>query len=1046
MVKNYRFYNNSIGWLVFLIATITYFLTLEPTASWWDCGEYIATAYKLQVGHPPGAPTFQLLGRIFSLFAFGDTANVALMINGLSALSSSFTVLFLFWTITMLAKKLVVRNREMSAGDSIAVFGAGIIGSLVFAFSDSFWFSAVEGEVYAMSSMFTAIVFWAILKWEAEDEQGKSWRWIILIAYLMGLSIGVHLLNLLAIPAIGYVYYYKNTAKPTIKGLLKTGVVSIIVLAVLMYVIIPWTVLLAQKFELFFVNQLGLPFNTGTVIYFVLLIGGLVFGIRYTSKKKKVIGNVILLSLTFILIGYSTFFILVIRANAGTPINENAPKDAISLLSYLNREQYGTWPLFSGQHYNSPVSDYGDNSPIYVKDKKKGKYVITDSRVNTKPVYDKQFTTIFPRMYSGRDQKHIKGYKAWGEVKGTPRKHKKPDGTFETIYKPTFGENLKFFFSYQVGHMYLRYLMWNFSGRQNDIESQGAITQGNWITGFDFIDNARLGSQDDLPHSMQNPANNKFYMLPFLLGLIGLFFQMSKDNKNAWVVATLYLMTGLAIIVFLNQTPYQPRERDYAYTGSFYAFAIWIGFGMLGIYDFLQGYLKNNKKLVAIVITILCLFVPVLMAQQGWDDHDRSGKYAARDYAANYLNSCPPNAILFTNGDNDTFPLWYAQEVEGIRRDVRVVNYMLSSGYWYVQQMKKKVYESDPLPLTLSAKQYENGVNDVVVVRDMNTSGKTVTVQDAIKYLANDDNKQSFGTSGMLSMLPVKSLRIPVPKEKFFKKVKSDSAEVADKWVAVEGATKFVPLDKMDKVVDHIDFKIKKGLLYKNDLMLLDLIATNNWERPICFANPSAAHSEVMDIEKYCHLTGLVYRFLPYEADGYMRRMGGIDADTSYDIVMNNFKWGNLEREDVTIDRESMRNSGAPKNIFVRLSQQLLLQGEKEKAIKVIDTCLYYFPDEKIPFDYYMIPLASIAYESGSDERGDYISQKVFDNFVGNLNYYLKQDKYADYYSKDMEQEFGYLYHLRQLVDEYKRTELVKEIDKFLNDFQQRIELLYGGV
>ncbi|RLD39175.1 MAG: DUF2723 domain-containing protein, partial [Bacteroidetes bacterium] len=659
-MENYTKLNRLLGWLVFLIATLVYFLTLEPTASWWDCGEYIATAYKLQVGHPPGAPLFQLLGRFFSLFAFGDTANVAMMVNVMSALSSSLTILFLFWTITMLGRKLIPRDREMSDASMYAILGSGLVGSLAFTFSDSFWFSAGEGEVYAMSSFFTAITFWAILRWERVADEKHSQRWIILIAFLVGLSIGVHMLNLLAIPAIAFVYYFKKY-KPTTKGALLTLVVSMIVLSVIMYVIIPGIVSLSTAFELFFVNSLGLPFNSGTMVYFVLLFALIVIGNILTIRYKKVILNTIMLSFIFILIGYSSFFILIIRSNENTPINENCPDDAISLLSYLNREQYGTWPKLYGQYYTAPAVDYKDASPQYIRDKKAGKYIITNKREGTIPVYDKRFTTIFPRMWSAQKPEHKRMYNQYAgnaktiQVNGESRK------------RPSFGDNLGFFFDYQLGHMYFRYFMWNFVGRQNDIEAQPGPKNGNWLSGVGFIDNTRLASQDDLPESMRNPAHNKFYFLPLILGLIGLFFQLNTSKKDTLVVALLFFMTGIAIVLFLNQYPYQPRERDYAYTGSFYAFAIWIGLGVMGIYFWLKKYMGDNKLIPAGITLVALLFIPGIMAQQGWDDHNRSGKYAARDFGMNYLAGCDSNAVLITNGDNDTFPLWYVQEVEGFR-------------------------------------------------------------------------------------------------------------------------------------------------------------------------------------------------------------------------------------------------------------------------------------------------------------------------------------------------------------------------------------------
>ena len=573
-MKSYTKINNLLGWIIFAIASLVFILTAEPTASFWDCGEYIATAYKLQVGHPPGAPFFQLIGRFFSLFAFGNTENVALMVNLMSAFSSSFTILFLFWTLTMLAKKLALKSGEMTDAKMYAIFGAAAVGSLAFTFSDSFWFSAVEGEVYAMSSFFTAVVFWAILKWEAHAEEKHALRWLIFIAYLIGLSIGVHLLNLLAIPAIALVYYFKKYEKTTNKGIIITLIFSVIILGLIMSGIIPWIVSLAGGFELFFVNTIGLPFHSGTIIYFILLIAGIIFGIRYTRRKNKVIWNTVLWALTFILIGYSSFFMLIIRSNANTPIDENNPEDAISLLAYLNREQYGDWPILYGQYFNAPIVDRKDGNPVYRADTETGKYVVINENKGTIPVYDPEFSTIFPRMWNNTEQRYINDYKEWSDLTGIKKRVKDEYGETQILQKPTFGENLRYFFRYQLNHMYFRYFMWNFSGRQNDIQGMVDRKDGNWVSGIPFIDKARLGPVLNVPPSLENKAQNTFYMLPFLLGLIGLIYQWRNDHKNGIVVTALFVMTGIAIVVYLNQHSPQPRERDYAYAASFYAYAI----------------------------------------------------------------------------------------------------------------------------------------------------------------------------------------------------------------------------------------------------------------------------------------------------------------------------------------------------------------------------------------------------------------------------------------------------------------------------------------
>ena len=1013
-MDNFKKLNNIIGWVIFLIATAVYFATLEPTASWWDCGEYIATAYKLQVGHPPGAPFFQLMGRFFSLFAFGDKSKVALMINGMSGLSSGATIMFLFWTITMLAKKLFIKKTgdKLTAGEGWAVIGAGVVGSLAYAFTDSFWFSAVEGEVYAMSSLFTAIVFWAILRWEEVADQRHGYRWILLIAYLIGLSIGVHLLNLLAIPAIVYVYYFKKY-EVTKKGFIVTGLLSIVILAVIMYIIIPYTVNLAGKFELFFVNVIGLPFNSGTIIYFLLLIGAIYWGLRYSHKKVKPALNTALLGLILMVIGYSSFFVLIIRANADTPINENDPKDAISMLSYLNREQYGTYPIFYGQYYNAPIIDHKDGTPVYIKNKKSGKYVIKDDRKGTVPVYDPRFETFFPRMWSSTKPSHIKYYKKYGNIKGVPIRVTKSDGTSEVINKPTFSENLRFFFSYQINHMFIRYFMWNFVGRQNNIESQGEYDHGNWISGISFIDNMRLGDQDNLPPSMQNPARTRFYFLPLLLGLLGLLYHLNKSKKDWWVVMMLFIMTGLAIITYLNQPPMQPRERDYAYAGAFYAYAIWIGLGVLALWDTARKYVKNGPVAAIAVTLASLLLVPGIMAKEGWKSHDRSGKYAARDFAVMYLESCEPNAILFTNGDNDTFPLWYAQEVEGIRTDVRVVNYMLASGDWYVNQMARKVYNSDKLPLTIPRAKYRLGEQNYLPVLD---KYKGAELKDVIGFVNSDDKrtKVPIQNGQYINFIPTKNITLTI-----------------DKKAAL--ATGTVSKSEISKVPNKINWTITQSGIFRNDLLLLDLVATNKWRRPIYFANVNSV-GKVLGVDKYCHMEGVVYRFRPVPAKDFISRVGGVDIDRSWKVLMDpKVRWGRLNEPDVTVDRESMRNSTMGKQSYLRLAQSLVNVRRYDSAVQVLDRGLYFFPNNKFVFDYFTLPWGELYYKSGSMEKGDSIVSMVAKRYSEDLDYYMGlDDKFMSFYGNDIQQAMAVLQRASQIAKQYKRKKLADKLEKEL--------------
>jgi hypothetical protein len=630
--QKYQKFNNIVGWVVFIASAIVYLSSIEPTASFWDCGEYIACSYKLEVGHPPGAPLFIMLGRIFSLFAMGDTSKVAMMVNALSGLCSAGTILFLFWSITYFTKKIILKGAtELTEGKIYAILGSGIVGAIAYTFSDSFWFSAVEGEVYAMSSFFTAIIFWAVLKWEQISDEPHADRWIVLIFFLLGLAIGVHLLGILVIPIFVFVYYFKKY-KITRNGFILAGISSLAILGFVQSIVIPGVVSLSAKFELFFVNSLGMPFNSGTIFYFLILIGAIVFGLQYTAKKKKILWNTAILCFTALLIGYSSFFIIVIRSQANTPIDENNPENAISLLSYLNRDQYGSWPISYGQYYNAPLyygtdddpaagpmisvdiddqtPHYVDGQPLYARDTKTGRYVVVDDRKDQTPNYDKRFCTYFPRMWSQQGG-HERAYKAWADIKGTPIKFKNPNtGQPETLMKPTFGENLSYFWNYQIVHMYLRYFMWNFAGRQNDIQGHGiepsSRIEGNWISGIPFLDEIRLGPQDNLPESVtKSKANNKFYFFPLLLGLIGLMFQFKKDKENWFVVMSIFILTGFAIVIYLNQYPYQPRERDYAYAASFYGFAMWIGLGVAAIWDFLEKKL-TNEKVRAIATTSLC--------------------------------------------------------------------------------------------------------------------------------------------------------------------------------------------------------------------------------------------------------------------------------------------------------------------------------------------------------------------------------------------------------------------------------------------------------
>jgi hypothetical protein len=1015
-MNQYKKLNNIIGWMIGLFASVIYIITSEPTASLWDCGEYIATSYKLMVGHPPGAPFFQLTGRIFSLFAFGDVTHVARMVNTMSAVVSGLSIMFLFWSITAIIKKFFLKDSEFSTGRMIAAFGAGIIGALVYTFTDSFWFSAVEGEVYASSSFFTAIVFWAMLKWDEAADRKDHWKWIMLIAYLIGLSIGVHLLNLLTIPAMVFIYYFRRY-NPTKKGLVITFIISLALTGIILNGIVPWVVKLAGLFELFFINTIGLPFNSGTIIYFILLTAGIVWGLHYTKKHRKEIAHVIVLSFMFLLIGYSSFLILVIRSNANTVIDENNPDNALNLLAYLGREQYGDWPIVYGPYYNAPLDQekpYKDGTPVYTKFKSKGKYIITDQRKESIPNYDKRFCTIFPRMYSSQSD-HVKGYKDWGKVKGIPVEIEDEDGKMKTLYKPTFGENLRFFISYQLGFMFWRYFMWNFAGRQNDIQGDGNITEGNWISGINSIDEARLGPQKGMPDALEkNRGRNKLYFLPLLLGLLGLIYQIKKDPKGTWIIFLLFFMTGLAIITYLNQTPFQPRERDYAYAASFYAFAMWIGIGVLQLYEWLAKLIKPIPS--AAVATVICLAVPFIMAAREWDDHDRSGRYACRDFAANYLQSCSPNAVLFTNGDNDTFPLWYVQEVEGIRTDVRVCNLSLLNTDWYIDQMKRKAYQSDPVPFTFTEDQIRQGTRDYVYFIPDSTICKPdrhYNLSQLIEFVASNDANTKYQTQrGALEYFPTRKFRIP-----------ADSASALK--------TRTVTKD-IASLVAPIEWTMKsKYGVQKNDLMVLDLLAHNNWKRPVYFA-VSTGPEAYIGLEKWFQLEGLAYRLIPVKSeetdDG---QTGRINTDTLFNNMMNRFRWGNINNPHVYLNQDYLRMMMNFRNNFARLADALTTEGKKEKAIKVLDRCLEVMPEKTVPYDYFILPVAEAYYNAGAADKGDKIMFRMLEIYTKNLAYYFSfRGKWAGLVDYDKQQSLAVVNRILQIAQLNKNKELTERTKK----------------
>ncbi len=1021
-----RFYNRILGWGVFIIAAIVYLLTLEPTTSLWDCGEFIASAYKLQVGHPPGAPLFMILARFFSLFSGGDVSKVALMVNAMSGLASALTIMFLFWTITHFAIKLINRGDEIKSWQIIAILGSSLVGSLAYTFSDTFWFSAVEGEVYASSSLFTAVVFWAILKWENIADEKYSNRWLILIAYLMGLSIGVHLLNLLAIPAIVLVYYYKKYTFSW-SGLIAALIISVVILGSVMYVIIPGVIWIASRFELLFVNGMGLPYNTGILFYAALLIGGLIYGILYTHKHKKVLANTIILVVTVIILGYSSFSMIVIRSLANPPMNENSPGTVFSLMYYLNREQYGDRPLFKGQYFNAPRPVIKEGKPTYTQIN--GKYEITNRK--TIAVYDKDYTTLFPRMYSSSPE-HVEIYMEWANLKEKDLYYPRYDenGNILTnrmgqiVYdksrpkkKPSFSSNLRFFFTYQLGHMYFRYFMWNFAGRQNDEQADGGPLNGNWITGINFIDRFLIGSTEKMPDEIKNhPSRNTLFLLPLLLGILGIMLQSSKHKKDFSVVTVLFVLTGIAIVVYLNQTPLQPRERDYAYAGSFYAFAIWIGLGVLGIIDMIGKKAQNAP--VALLVTIVSLvLVPGIMARENWDDHDRSGRYTARDIAYDYLNTCEPNAILFTGGDNDTFPLWYAQEVEGVRTDVRVVNLMLLNMDWYIDQMKRKVYDSEALPILIESEKYRNGTRDAVPIYER--TDQSYDAKDIIEFIVSDlrSTKLPAQSGGELDYVPTRAFFLPV-----------DSMRVV-----TNGTVN--PKDA-DKIVQRINGRIAGSYMSKSNLAELDLLRNNNWVRPVYYVGSN--QTDELGLSTYLQLDGLAYRLVPIKTTGTSFERGRIETEILYNNLMNKFIYRGINDPHVYLDNFHRRTLTVVRLRFryMRLANKLIDEGDNERAELVLDRIIELTPNKNLPYDMFMPGIAESYYRIAKFEKGGTIQEKLIDISRRHLEYYSTfSRKQLKRINSEVTYHMRILANSMQLARDYNQTEIATKAEDLFNRF-----------
>lgn len=1108
-MKQYRTVNNLIGWLTFIIAATVYCMTIEPTASFWDCPEFITTGYKLEVGHPPGAPFFMLTANLFSQFA-SDATTVAKMVNYMSALMSGACILFLFWSITHLVRKLIIKDENnITTGQLVTIMGSGLVGALVYTFSDTFWFSAVEGEVYAYSSLFTAVVFWLILKWEDVADEPHSDRWIILIAYLTGLSIGVHLLNLLCLPAIVLVYYYKKVPNANAKGSLLALFASMVLVGIVLYGIVPGVVKVGGWFELLFVNSMGLPFNTGVIVYIIILAASIIWGVyeSYTETSRArmnisfmltiallgipfyghgassiIIGIIVLAALglylfaknlnkkyqisarsmntallctMMIMVGYSSYALIVIRSTANTPMDQNSPEDIFTLGEYLGREQYGTRPLFYGQAYSSKVAlEVKDGYCIPVEANSTTKYIRKektspdekDSYVEVPGRVEYQYAQnmFFPRMYSSA---HIPQYKGWVDIKGYDVPYDEC-GNAVMVNIPTQWENIKFFFRYQLNFMYWRYFMWNFAGRQNDIQGSGEIEHGNWITGIPFIDNWLVGDQSLLPQELKdNKGHNVFYCLPLLLGLIGLFWQAYRGQKGVqqfWVVFFLFFMTGIAIVLYLNQTPSQPRERDYAYAGSFYAFAIWVGMGVAGIIKLLRDYAKMQELPAAILVSVLCLLVPIQMAGQTWDDHDRSGRYVARDFGQNYLMSLQEsgNPIIFTNGDNDTFPLWYNQETEGFRTDARTCNLSYLQTDWYIDQMKRPAYDSPSLPITWDRVEYVEGTNEYIQIRpeikktidalyaQADSSGNP----EALQNIHNEFGEDPYELKNILKywirsdkeglhVIPTDSIVIKIDKE------------------AIRRSGMKIPEALGDSIPDHMNILLRddngnpKRALYKSELMMLEMLANANWERPMYMAITVGRENQ-LGMDKHFVQEGLASRFTPFET----KKLGAtIDSEKMYDNLMNKFKFGGIEKPGIYIDENVMRMCYTHRRVFAQLIEQLMKEGQKDKALAALDYAEKMIPAYNVPYDWQngAVQMAEAYYQLGQTEKADKIMDALANKAIEYMTWYLSLDDSQFFVST---REFEY--HIALLNEELKLMEKYKS--KLSENYSGKLDELYG--
>lgn len=1060
---NYSKWNTYTGWFAFIIALVTYTLTVEPTMSFWDCGEYIATAAKLEVGHPPGAPLYQMMGAFFAMFATDDT-QIALMINMMSVFSSAFTILFMYWSTSKIIRKIVKVTSEWNEQTSKLTLGASLVAALSFTFTDSFWFNAVEAEVYSMASLFIALLFWLGLKWEEEMETERGNKWLILISLVIGLSFGVHFMALLALPSIGMLYFFKKQKNVTTKNFI---IANVVILAILMFIfkfLLPYTLSFFAKTEIFAVNSLGLPFNSGTIIAFILIVAGFYYGLSYTKKKGLVDYNTLLLCVLFILIGFSTWIMLPVRANSNININENKPSDAAEVLAYYNREQYGETKLFYGPQFSNIYAGadeedpYSDDKPNYERDEKTGKYIITNNYKDANHNPNSKHNAFLPRLWS---EEHARNYMSftkplefsinpeafYDEETGETNEEKlgqfteivadfrtqfakknspigldeyedflKTYGDYLTIEKPSFSDNMKFMFEYQFGYMYFRYLMWNFVGRQNDIQGNYESLDGNWLSGINFIDELHLDNQSELTTDMKNnKGRNTYFFLPFILAVIGMVYHAKKEWKSFYVLLLLFLFTGLVLKVYLNERPFEPRERDYALVGSFYIFAMWIGVGIYAIYQYILKYVNPKIALPAVLATTL-LASPVVLASQNWDDHDRSEKHTAVAMARAYLDSCEPNAILFTIGDNDTFPMWYLQEIEGYRTDIRIVNTSLLATDWYIDEMKVKSNKSDALPISFTHDQYVGDKRNYCLFDQRTTD--TLDLGLTLDFLKDDRSKREMKNGQFVHFYPSEHLKIKVDKQNIIK-------------------NKVVSPKYNDSIVDEIQIKLKGGALYKNRILMLDIFNENNWKRPIYFSPGSFGADDYIWMKEYLQLDGMVYKLVPVRTklqEGNSYDMGYIDTDKMYNII-NKWTWGNAGSDKIYHDPETRKNALSYRNNLSRLMTALIEEKKYDKAEKVIQIAMKNMPIDY--FEYYttVTPFAEGYYKIGKKEEARKILNQLIKKQQEKITFFNSQSKNQKaFYGGEINTEIKRYYMLMLIAEENDDLEFYnQQITKFNN-------------